>query len=690
MGLLRAIALFSAFGSPALAQSIEVGGFIFEGGPLDFASDVASFTVGDPAPEERTFLDPREILGVPDYRNRIGAVSLGNGGEITLTFDGAPLAPSGNDDPDIVIFEIGSDRETSLLSISADGVTFIEIGRISQGTSATDIDAALAEQGITEVAFPYVRITDEAGGRGRSGDTAGADIDAVGLLTRVGDVVLDPPALATTQPSAPELTTDKTAEAVSTPAAESAGETPQDVAQASPAFGEREIGHYATRNPMDHLRERRNNNTTPIPDLGLIRAQALWLPDAILVDFFFETASQSDEYREVFATYGGDPVRCRAILVPDESKFASLGSTDCPRQMGLDVPSTTGVGFGALGDQNFYMGLEVRSRPGGGRIAYGDIHFLATHNPQIGGTLERASANASAPLGMGFDLAGITLTENLEEMKTLADQLIGASPVDWTEKSDSNRQMVQLIRVGRPSFRPFDATSEMTYAEALELASRALDQAVERDQDRFPNIVKIFTSWVGERLERPAYASVRKTSVVPPADDGYVAPVESIALRYAETSDGPRPFGVVRTWTPPRDEAPSVENLIQALRDKYGAPSSQSFGQLEWNFDYQGNTVRSCHQTPLAVSLPRGIAPSLTRSERILGCMVRLTAEIRRLEDESVYSLKMELIDARPQGLRITNPQWDELLEAGQRDAAPIVKRLRENAAQLDENASKL
>ena len=689
MGLLRAIALFSIMGSPVFAQGIEVGGFVFEGGPEDFASGVASFIVGDPAPKERTFLEPNEILGVPDYRNRVGAVSLGNGGEITLTFDGAPLAPSGNDDPDIVIFEIGSDRETSLLSISADGETFIEIGRISQGTSATDIDAALAEQGITEVNFPFVRITDEAGGRGRSGKTAGADVDAVGLLTRAGDVTLDPPALATTESPSREATEDEAANDTSALSADAADSRPEVAEQAPPAFGSREIGHYSTRNPLHQLIERRNFNKTPIPDLGLIRAQALWLPDAILVDFFFETASQSEEYRQIFASYGGDPVRCRAVLVPDESKFASLGSTDCPQQMDLDVLSTTGVGVNASGDQNFYMSVRMLRRPNGFSQAYGDIHFIATHNPKVGGTLARASASASSPLGMGFDLAGITLTESLEEMQAQANDLIGASPVEWTEKTDLQRRTLQLFRIGRPFYLPLRSSQEMTYAEALELASEWLDRAVKRDEEQFPNIVKIFTGWVGERLEQPAFGSLRRTSIVPPADDGYVAPVESIALRYAETPSGPRPFGIVRTWTPAPNDAPSYENLIQALRDKYGDPSEQIAG-LSWNFDYQGDLVRSCHNTPLATSLPYGIAPSLTRSEQILGCMVRLTAQIKRLKDGSVYELKMELIDARPQGLRITNPQWDELFEAGQRDAAPIVEQLRENAAQLDENASKL
>lgn len=189
---LQIIASCLLLGSGVCAQEVEHGGYTFKRGEGDFASRVADFTFGDPAPTKSRFLDPQEVVGLPDYRSGVGAVSLGNGGQVTLVFDGPPLTPSGDDAPDVVVFEVGSSGETSFLSISEDGENFIQIARLSQGTTATDIDAALAEAGVTATSFPFVRITDEAGGTGRKGDTAGADIDAVGLLSRLGDDTTGP------------------------------------------------------------------------------------------------------------------------------------------------------------------------------------------------------------------------------------------------------------------------------------------------------------------------------------------------------------------------------------------------------------------------------------------------------------------------------------------------------------------
>lgn len=193
--------------SSVCAEEVEFGGYTFERGAGDFASAVANFTFGDLAPTKSRFLDPQEVVGLPDYRSGVGAVSHGNGGKITLVFGRPPLAPSGDDAPDVVVFEVGRSSETSFLLISEDGENFIEIARLPQGTAATDIDAALVEAGVTAKSFPFVRITDEAGGTGGKGDTAGAEIDPVGLLSRVGDETTAP--TLTSEASTSDLQSDE-------------------------------------------------------------------------------------------------------------------------------------------------------------------------------------------------------------------------------------------------------------------------------------------------------------------------------------------------------------------------------------------------------------------------------------------------------------------------------------------------
>src|SRR5262245_35647704 len=62
----------------------------FPGGSSSFADALVSFRAGDPSPIPEG-LDPRAALGSPDYESDIWqpprAVSLGNGGALTLRFD---------------------------------------------------------------------------------------------------------------------------------------------------------------------------------------------------------------------------------------------------------------------------------------------------------------------------------------------------------------------------------------------------------------------------------------------------------------------------------------------------------------------------------------------------------------------------------------------------------------------------
>jgi len=139
---------------------------------------------GGPAPARNT--NPPEALGPP---LGTGSVSLGNGGQLVLEFVDNVLMGDGTTAADLHIFEVGNQLEETFVEISQDGVTWINVGGTSGGTSSLDIDAA----GIAPTdQFRFVRITDNA----NQGSTdpnvdpdLGADIDGVGAITTVVTLV---------------------------------------------------------------------------------------------------------------------------------------------------------------------------------------------------------------------------------------------------------------------------------------------------------------------------------------------------------------------------------------------------------------------------------------------------------------------------------------------------------------------
>jgi OmpA-OmpF porin, OOP family len=146
-------------------------------GELSFADELVSFEKGKPASAEK-FSDPNQALNIPDYINDnqtpIRSVTLGCGGNLTLRFvDNALVDVPG---PDLYVFEVGPSIEATDLSISKDGESWINIGRITGGTAEIDISRFVKPGEV----FHYVRLTDiksDCGGR-----FPGADIDAVGAI----------------------------------------------------------------------------------------------------------------------------------------------------------------------------------------------------------------------------------------------------------------------------------------------------------------------------------------------------------------------------------------------------------------------------------------------------------------------------------------------------------------------------
>lgn len=145
------------------------GKIFFPLGDISFADEVVTFQQGDPGPKQT---DPNDSLGAPSQRK---ATVLGCGGVLVLRFiDNALIDTKG---PDLYVFEAGPDTEPTHLSISKDGLVWLDIGKISGGRADIDI-SSFVEKGDV---FHYVRLQD-AKTQSCSGNYPGADINAVGAI----------------------------------------------------------------------------------------------------------------------------------------------------------------------------------------------------------------------------------------------------------------------------------------------------------------------------------------------------------------------------------------------------------------------------------------------------------------------------------------------------------------------------
>jgi hypothetical protein len=162
------------------------GGFVFDIGNLAFADQLTSYNPGSPAPIAGLQV-PSAAIGPPNYagggepRANEGAVSLGRGGSIILQFSNNFLTGSDDSDPDLVVFEVGNSEDVRV-DVSADGVTWTNVGIASASSPAIDIDP-FGFSSVSRLAF--VRLTDIITQGAQSGESVGADIDAVGALSSV-------------------------------------------------------------------------------------------------------------------------------------------------------------------------------------------------------------------------------------------------------------------------------------------------------------------------------------------------------------------------------------------------------------------------------------------------------------------------------------------------------------------------
>jgi OmpA-OmpF porin, OOP family len=144
-------------------------------GALSFADRVVSFTPGE-KPSKPPFDFPETALGEPNYRNTYSAdfISLGCNGELVTQFTDNILVDV--DGVDLYVFEIGPVVEKTLLAISSDGESWIEVGEIEGARSEVDIGPFVSKGD----KFPFVRLTNASVACG--GNHSGADIDAIAAV----------------------------------------------------------------------------------------------------------------------------------------------------------------------------------------------------------------------------------------------------------------------------------------------------------------------------------------------------------------------------------------------------------------------------------------------------------------------------------------------------------------------------
>ncbi len=149
-------------------------------GKVTYGTTIVSYdpltSTGSPAGD---WANADNALGSPDYADRKHFVSLGLGGSIVIGFEPGALTGSGTAAPDLLVSEVGPDREDTFGWVSGDGTNWLSIGRVGGGATAIDLDAL--GFGVND-SFSFLRLMDDPNQGLRDGLTVGADIDSVAAV----------------------------------------------------------------------------------------------------------------------------------------------------------------------------------------------------------------------------------------------------------------------------------------------------------------------------------------------------------------------------------------------------------------------------------------------------------------------------------------------------------------------------
>ena len=172
------------------------GSDFYSQGLLSFADAVSRYDAtagGGPVPLAGLQV-AADALGAPNYSGigeptpGQGAVSLGRGGVLVVQFTNNILTGSGDARPDLAVYEVGN-SELARVEVSADNINYTSVGNISFNSRYVDLDAF----GFSPLSQLYfVRITDVSSDGALSGDSVGADIDAVGALSSRPGLIYTP------------------------------------------------------------------------------------------------------------------------------------------------------------------------------------------------------------------------------------------------------------------------------------------------------------------------------------------------------------------------------------------------------------------------------------------------------------------------------------------------------------------
>ena len=173
--------------TPAAPPAATFGDDFYRVGSIAFADSVRSYNAragGGPVPLAGLQV-AADSLGAPNYSGigepipGQGAVSLGRGGTLVVQFTNNILTGSDDPRPDLAIYEVGS-AEQVRVEVSSDNVNYVSVGNASFFSRYVDLDAF----GFNSLSqLYYVRLTDVANEGSQSGDSVGADIDAVGAIS---------------------------------------------------------------------------------------------------------------------------------------------------------------------------------------------------------------------------------------------------------------------------------------------------------------------------------------------------------------------------------------------------------------------------------------------------------------------------------------------------------------------------